>query len=194
MKIVFATSNQNKAIEVQKVLPDSVQILTLNDLNLDEDIPETANTFAGNAVQKAEYIVNKFGIDCFADDSGLEIDALNGEPGVFSARYAGDTRNDDKNTELVLSKMKGITNRAACFKTVIALHLNSKLYLFEGTVKGRIRYEKTGTDGFGYDPIFEPENSNKTFAEMSIEEKNKLSHRAKAVEEMIRFMKSNKIF
>lgn len=191
MKIVFATSNQNKAIEVQKLLPETIQILTLNDLDINEDIPETANTFEGNAIQKAEYIVNRFGIDCFADDSGLEIEVLNGEPGVFSARYAGADRDDNKNTELVLKKMEEFTDRKARFKTVIALHLNNKLHLFEGIVKGKIRYERSGTDGFGYDPIFEPENSNKTFAEMSLEEKNILSHRAKAVEKMIQFLESN---
>lgn len=193
MKIVFATSNQNKAIEVQKLLPETIQILTLNDLDINEDIPETADTFEGNAMQKAEYIVNRFGVDCFADDSGLEIEALNGEPGVFSARYAGTERDDDKNTGLVLKKMEEFKDRRACFKTVIALHLNNKLHLFEGIVKGKIRYEKSGTDGFGYDPIFEPENSSKTYAEMSLEEKNVLSHRAKAVEKMIQFLESNEI-
>lgn len=193
MKIVFATSNQNKAIEVQKLLPETIQILTLDDLDINEDIPETANTFEGNAIQKAEYIVNRFGIGCFADDSGLEIEVLNGEPGVFSARYAGADRDDNKNTELVLKKMEEFTDRKACFKTVIALHLNNELHLFEGIVKGKIRYERSGTDGFGYDPIFEPENSDKTFAEMSLEEKNIFSHRAKAVEKMIQFLESNEI-
>lgn len=191
MKIVFATSNQNKAKEIQKILPSFIQILTLKDLELDEDIPETADTMEGNAVLKSEYIVKRFGIDCFADDSGLEIEALDGEPGVYSARYAGEERDDEKNLQLVLNKMEKITNRTARFKTVIALSVKDKMHLFEGIVEGKIGYQKKGVMGFGYDPIFEPEDCGKTFAEMSIDEKNKYSHRARAIEKMIQFIELN---
>lgn len=193
MKLVFATANQHKAEEIQKKLPSLIQVLTLKDLELKEEIPETAETMEGNAVLKAEYIAKHFGMDCFADDSGLEIEALNGEPGVYSARYAGSERDDEKNLQLVLKKMKGVTNRNARFKTVIALSVNNKIHLFEGIINGKIRHEKKGTMGFGYDPIFEPENAGVTFAEMSVEEKNNLSHRARAVEKMIQFIASNEM-
>lgn len=193
MKLVFATSNQNKAKEIQKILPSFIQIMTLKDLELDDDIPETADTMEGNAILKSEYIVKRFGIDCFADDSGLEIEALEGAPGVYSARYAGEERDDEKNLQLVLSKMEKTTNRRARFKTVIALSVKNQMHLFEGIVEGKIGYHKKGELGFGYDPIFEPENCGKTFAEMAIDEKNKYSHRARAMEKMIRFIESNGI-
>lgn len=193
MKLVFATSNQNKAKEIQKILPSSIEVLTLKDLEIDEDIPETAHTMEGNAVLKVEYVVKQFCVDCFADDSGLEIEALNWEPGVYSARYAGEERDDEKNLQLVLDKMEKIENRKARFKTVIALFLKDKMYLFEGIVEGKIGYHKKGELGFGYDPIFEPEGCGKTFAEMSIDEKNKYSHRARAMEKMIQFITLNEI-
>jgi XTP/dITP diphosphohydrolase len=190
MKILFATSNKNKAFEIQKLIPEGFEILTLNDLELQEEIPETSDTIEGNAIQKTNFIVENFGIDCFADDTGLEIEALDGEPGVYSARYAGEEKDSNKNMDLVLKKMEGISNRKARFKTVISLSLDNKSYLFEGVVKGIIRNNKTGILGFGYDPIFEPENKGKTFAEMTIEEKNSISHRGRAFEKMIRYLNS----
>ncbi len=188
MKILFATSNKNKAVEIQKLIPEGFEILTLNDIDLQEEIPETSDTIEGNAIQKTNFIVENFGIDCFADDTGLEIEALNGEPGVYSARYAGEEKDPNKNMDLVLKKMKGITNRKARFKTIISLSLDNKSYLFEGIVEGIIRKEKAGNLGFGYDPIFEPENKGKTFAEMTTEEKNNSSHRGRAFEKMIHFL------
>ena len=190
MKILFATANQNKAIEIQKLVPDGFEILSLKDINYLEEIPETSLTIEGNALQKTNFIINKFNLDCFSDDTGLEIETLGGEPGVYSARYAGLEKNPDKNMDLVLEKMKNSQNRKARFKTVIALHLDGETHLFEGIVNGLIRYEKSGEDGFGYDPIFEPENTGKTFAEMTIEEKNIISHRGRAFQKMIEFLKS----
>jgi len=190
MKILFATSNKNKALEIQKLIPEGFEILTLNDIDLQEEIPETSDTIEGNAIQKTNFIIENFGIDCFADDTGLEIEALNGEPGVYSARYAGEEKDSNKNMDLVLKKMQGITNRKARFKTIISLTLDNKSYLFEGIVEGIIRKNKTGNLGFGYDPIFEPENKGKTFAEMTIEEKNSISHRGRAFEKMIHFLNS----
>ena len=193
MKLLFATSNQNKAREIQNLLPKDFQIITLNDIDLKEDIPETAPTIEGNAIQKTEYIINNFGIDCFADDTGLEIEALNGEPGVYSARYAGEAKDSDDNMNLVLEKLKNTSNRNARFKTVISLSINKEMHLFEGLVEGRIRASKVGTLGFGYDPIFEPENCGRTFAEMSMEEKNSMSHRGRAFEKMISYLKNSSI-
>lgn len=190
MKIVFATSNTNKANEISALLPKGIEILTLKDLPIKEDIPETMPTIEGNAMQKADYISKHFGLNCFADDTGLEVGALNGEPGVKSARYAGDQRDDNDNIDLLLTKLKPHSNRSARFKTVIALNLEGKQYLFEGIVNGKICHEKTGSSGFGYDPVFEPENTGRTFAEMSLEEKNKISHRGRAFEKMINFLKA----
>ena len=192
MKILFATANKNKVIEIQNILPKGFEILSLNDIDLKEDIPETAETIEGNAIQKIEYIKKFFGIDCFADDSGLEIESLNGEPGVYSARYAGKERDSNKNMDLVLEKMHGLENRNARFKTVIALNLNNKVHVFEGIVDGIICTEKRGLHGFGYDPIFEPNNCGKTFAEMTIDEKNLISHRSIAFEKMLSFLNSIK--
>ena len=190
MKILFATSNKNKALEIQKLIPEGFEILTLNDIDLQKEIPETSDTIEGNAIQKTNFIIENFGIDCFADDTGLEIEALKGEPGVYSARYAGEEKDSNKNMDLVLKKMKGITNRKARFKTIISLSLDNKSYLFEGIVEGNIRKDKIGNLGFGYDPIFEPENIGRTFAEMTIEEKNTISHRGRAFEKMIHFLNS----
>lgn len=190
MKILFATSNQNKAKEIAALLPESFEILTLNDIDITDDIPETQDTLEGNAKQKSEYIVTNFQLDCFADDTGLEIPALNNEPGVKSARYAGEHRDSEENMQLVLDRLKGKADRSARFRTVISLELNGEQHLFEGIVNGTIRTEKHGDGGFGYDPIFEPENCGKTFGEMEMEEKNLYSHRARAFSKMIVYLKS----
>jgi XTP/dITP diphosphohydrolase len=189
MKLVFATHNHNKATEIQSLMPEGIEVVTLDEIQCNEEIPETANTLEGNARLKAQYIVDQFNMNCFADDTGLEIAALNGEPGVFSARYAGDSRDSMANMNLVLEKLNGIENRSAQFRTAIALYWDGEMYLFEGKVKGTIIREKKGNDGFGYDPIFEPENCGRTFAEMSLPEKNNLSHRARAIQQMILFIK-----
>jgi len=189
MKILFATANQNKANEIQRVLPSEIEIITLKDIDLTEDIPETSDTIRGNAIQKANYIKTHFNINCFADDTGLEIEALGGEPGVYSARYAGEQRDDEDNMALVLEKLQDQKDRSARFKTVIALELNGVLHEFEGIVNGTILKEKRGTNGFGYDPIFEPEQCGKTFAEMTMDEKNQYSHRARATAKMVAFLK-----
>lgn len=188
MKIIFASNNKNKVQEIQNQVPKSIQIVTLDEIGCTEDIAETGTTLEENAIIKANYVTEKYGLPCFADDTGLEIDTLNGEPGVYSARYAGKDKNADKNMDFVLEKLSNSANRKAQFKTVIALNINSEQYLFTGIVEGEIRNEKAGTNGFGYDPIFEPENLGKTFAEMSLEEKNKLSHRGRAVEQLIEFL------
>lgn len=188
MKILFATSNQNKANEIRSMLPSNIELLTLADIEITEDIPETSDTIEGNAKQKADYITSNYQLNCFADDTGLEIETLNGEPGVRSARYAGEERSDDANMQLVLEKLSVQNNRSARFKTVIALNLNGNQHLFEGIVEGKIRFNKSGTHGFGYDPIFEPENCGRTFAEMTTEEKNQFSHRARAIKKMIDFL------
>ncbi|KAA5537722.1 non-canonical purine NTP diphosphatase [Paenimyroides baculatum] len=188
MKIIFASNNKNKVQEIQNQVPKTIQIVTLDEIGCTEDIAETGTTLEENAIIKANYVTKKYGFPCFADDTGLEINALNGEPGVYSARYAGEDKNADKNMDSVLEKLGISTNRKAQFKTVIALNINNQQHLFTGIVEGEIRNEKTGTNGFGYDPIFEPENLGKTFAEMSLEEKNKLSHRGRAVAQLIKFL------
>lgn len=192
MKIIFASNNKNKVEEVQKQLPDSIQIVTLEEIGHLEDIDEYGKTIEENAIIKADFISEKYQLPCFADDTGLEIEALNGAPGVYSARFAGEEKNAEKNMNLVLEKLDGISNRSAQFKTVIALNINNKQHLFEGIVKGQITTEKIGDNGFGYDPIFQPENFEQTFAEMTLEEKNRLSHRGLAVEKLIAFLKENK--
>lgn len=185
MKLIFATQNKNKAKEIQALMPEGIEILTLQDIHCDDDIPETADTLEGNAQLKARYIAEKFNVNVFADDTGLEIEALNNEPGVYSARYAGEQKNSDDNMNLVLEKLDGNSNRLAQFRTAICLIIDGKEQLFEGIVKGEIRTSKTGVEGFGYDPIFEPENCGKTFAEMSMSEKNERSHRGRAFAKMI---------
>jgi len=190
MKLVFATHNSNKAKEIQSLLPDDFQILTLTEINCLNEIPETAETLEGNSLLKAQFVSDNFNLNCFADDTGLEIVALNGKPGVYSARYAGVDKNAEANMNLVLSELENESNRKAQFRTVITLILNEKTVLFEGIVKGEICTEKRGTDGFGYDPIFIPEGQSKTFAEMTLTEKNQQSHRARAFEKMIEFLKS----
>lgn len=189
MKIVFATNNPHKVKEINEVLSDAFEIISLQEIGCEEDIPETQPTLKGNALQKARYVKENYGMDCFAEDTGLEIEALNGEPGVVTARYAGLSRDPDANMNLVLNKLHDKENRNAQFRTVIALILNGEEYLFEGIVKGSIALEKRGTGGFGYDPIFIPEGYNETFAELSSEIKNEISHRAKATRQLIVFLK-----
>ncbi|MEJ6800639.1 MAG: RdgB/HAM1 family non-canonical purine NTP pyrophosphatase [Crocinitomicaceae bacterium] len=188
MKILFATSNLNKAAEVSSMLPEHFEILTLKDIDHTEDIPETSPTIKGNAMQKANFILENYKIDCFADDTGLEITALDGEPGVVSARYAGEDRSDDANMALVLDKLNNESDRSAQFRTVIALNIKDMQLVFEGIVKGTILKVGRGENGFGYDPIFEPENCGKSFAEMTMEEKNSYSHRARAFAKMIEYL------
>ena len=188
MKIVFASNNKNKVQEIQNQVPESIQIVTLEEIGCFEDIEETGTTLEENAIIKANYVTEKYDLPCFADDTGLEIEALNGEPGVYSARYAGEEKNSEANMQKVLENLNGVSNRKAQFKTVIALNINSKQYLFTGTVEGEIRNEQKGANGFGYDPIFEPEYLGKTFAEMTLEDKNKMSHRGRAVEKLIEFL------
>jgi XTP/dITP diphosphohydrolase len=188
MQLVFASNNQNKIKEIQQMLPESITILSLEDIGCNEEIPETADTIEGNAILKANYVTEKYGYDCFADDTGLEVDALNGEPGVYSARYAGEHKNADDNMNKLLTNLENKTNRKAQFKTVIALNINKNQHLFTGIVKGNIIKEKNGNQGFGYDPIFTAENDTRTFAELSIEEKAVISHRGIAVKQLIDFL------
>ncbi len=188
MELVFATANQNKAKEIQSLIPDSIEILSLNDIHCLEEIPETQATIEGNASQKAFYVYEKYQQNCFADDTGLEIEALNGQPGVFSARYAGEAKNANDNMDKVLLELKGIDNRKARFKTVISLVINGEELQFEGIVDGTILIEKRGGSGFGYDPIFLPDGSSKSFAEMELAEKNKNSHRAAAVKKLVEYL------
>lgn len=190
MKLVFATNNKNKILEVQQMLPSTIEIISLESIGCFEEIPETAATIEENAIMKANYVTEKYGYDCFADDTGLEVEALNGEPGVFSARYAGEQRNSDDNMNKLLDALSNETNRNAQFKTVIALNLNSKNHLFTGIAKGEITLEKTGNQGFGYDPIFKPKGFEVTFAQLSLEEKGTISHRGKATEQLIAFLKN----
>ena len=190
MKLVFASNNKNKILEIQQLLPASIEIVSLESIGCYEEIPETAETIEGNAIQKANYISEKYGLDCFADDTGLEVASLDGEPGVFSARYAGEQRSDEDNMTKLLANLKNKTNRDAQFKTVIALNCKGKQYLFTGIAAGAIMLEKKGTEGFGYDPIFKPENHSETFAQMALTLKNKISHRAKATQQLIAFLKS----
>ncbi|RBN51771.1 non-canonical purine NTP diphosphatase [Flavobacterium psychrolimnae] len=192
MQIVFASNNKNKIHELQSMLPESITIVSLESIGCFEDIPETAETIEGNAIQKANYVTEKYGFDCFADDTGLEVDALDGEPGVFSARYAGEQRNSEDNMDKLLVNLSDKNNRSAQFKTVIALNLKGEQHLFTGIAKGEITLEKIGNQGFGYDPIFQPEGFTQTFAQLSLDVKNKISHRGKATQELIAFLKKSK--
>ena len=187
IQIVFATNNQNKLKEVQAQLPDEIKLISLKDIGCYEDIPETQNTIEGNAIQKANYIKMKYNKDCFADDTGLEVMALNGAPGVHSARYAGPEKNSKKNIEKLLSSLEKTANRSAQFKTVIALHYKGELIQFEGICEGKITRTAKGSGGFGYDPIFKPSVKDKTFAELTLKEKNKIGHRGIAVAKLIAF-------
>ena len=187
MELIFATNNKNKLQEVQAMLTN-IKLKTLAEINCTEDIPESSPTIAGNAIQKINYLTQYYSADGFADDTGLEIEALNGEPGVYSARYAGEEKSAEANMNLVLEKLKNQTNKKARFVTVIALNLNREQYLFEGVCSGKIISEKRGEKGFGYDPIFVPDGFDKTFAEMTMEEKASVSHRGKAVRLLIDFL------
>ncbi len=189
MKLVFATNNKHKLDEVRKITSrHPVEIVSLAEINCFDDIPETADTLEGNALQKAHYIQEKFGLNCFADDTGLEVEALNNAPGVYSARYAGPGHDSEANMKKLLHEMEGKENRKARFRTVIALVWNGKTYTFEGIVNGTITTAKRGENGFGYDPIFIPEGYDQTFAELGDNIKNQISHRAKAVEKLDEFL------
>lgn len=191
MKLVFASNNKNKIQEIQALVPNTIQIVSLEEIGCFEDIPETADTIEGNAILKANYVTEKYGYDCFADDTGLEVEALNGAPGVYSARYAGEQKDANDNMDKLLSELKDKLNRKANFKTVIALNLNGKQNLFTGIINGKIIEEKIGTNGFGYDPIFVADGYEKTFAELSMEEKSTISHRGIAVKQLIEYFTKN---
>jgi len=189
MKLVFATHNENKLIEIRTLLPHHIEILGLNEIGCTEDIPETADTIEGNAILKANYVKKKYGYNCFADDTGLEVVALKGAPGVYSARYAGEQKNADDNMNKLLAELQEENNRKARFKTVIAMNLeNDEKVLFQGIAVGKIINEKKGDKGFGYDPIFQPEGYDKTFAELPLSVKNEISHRAKAMQQLIEYL------
>jgi XTP/dITP diphosphohydrolase len=190
LKLVFATHNKNKLQEIQLLLPKSIELISLSDLNVTEEIPETADTLKGNALLKAKYVYDNFKLNCFADDSGLEVEVLEGAPGVYSARYAGPAQVAADNMRKLLSNLKGKTNRKACFKTVISLLLNGSECFFEGKIDGKITNELQGTQGFGYDPVFMPDGYDITFARMEISQKNKISHRALAVNKLVDFLKN----
>lgn len=187
-ELIFATNNQHKLSEVRPLLEGKVLIHSLSEIGLAGDIPETADTLEGNALQKAQWVYQRTGRDCFADDTGLEVDALGGAPGVFSARYAGEGCSFDDNIDKLLAALDGVQNRRARFRTVVCLIENGKPHYFEGRVEGRILTEKHGTEGFGYDPIFQPDDSDVPFAEMDMENKNRISHRGRAMAKLIYYL------
>ena len=191
MKLVFATHNKNKFAEVKALMPEYIELLSLTDIDFHDDIRETEDTIEGNAILKANYIKDRLGFNCFADDTGLEVDALNGKTGIYSARYAGEQRSSEDNMNLLLDNLKDQDNRAAQFKTIIALVIDKQKTLFSGICRGEIIKEKRGEKGFGYDPIFIPNASKKTFAEMPQDEKAKHSHRGKAIRELIDYLKED---
>lgn len=192
MKICFATNNLKKIEEVKAALGKDFEIVSLQAIGCREELPETGDTLDHNAFQKARYVKENYGVDCFADDSGLEVEALEGAPGVYSGRFAGEPRSDERNIDLLLSKMDGKQNRKARFRTVIALILDGKEYSFEGVAEGEILQSRVGNGGFGYDPVFKPKGFEKTFAELSLSEKNEISHRGKAVKALISFLSQRK--
>jgi XTP/dITP diphosphohydrolase len=192
MKLIFASHNEHKTTEIRQLLPPDIQLLSLNDLNYHDEIEESAATLEGNALLKATHVFTLFKLPCFADDSGLEVEALDNRPGVYSARYAGEPKNDDRNIAKLLDDLKGSANRSARFRTVITLILPTTSLSFEGIIEGEITHEKKGSNGFGYDPVFQPIESSITFAQMSMEQKNIISHRALALEKMISFLSLNK--
>jgi len=192
MKLVFSTNNPNKLKEVQEMLPKSIQLLSLRDINCFDEVEETENTLEGNAKLKANYITANFEYNCFADDTGLEVESLDGKPGVYSARFAGEPANATNNMNKLVDELNDKTNRKAQFRTAIALNLNGKQFLFEGICKGEILTEKQGENGFGYDPIFKPNGFDKSFAEMNAETKNKISHRGIAIQKLVEFLKNYK--
>ncbi len=185
MELIMATQNKNKVKEINALLPASIQVKTLEEIGCLEEIPETQETLEGNAFQKALFVADKYGVNCFADDTGLEIDALKGEPGVYSARYAGPKKNADDNMNLVLNKLEGVADRKARFRTVIALIIDGVETVFEGIAEGEITKEKSGQEGFGYDPIFRPTGYKETFSELTMKEKNEISHRGRAVKKLV---------
>ena len=191
MKIVFASGNKNKLQEIQAALPLGIEVVSMRDVGVNEEIPETKGTLEGNAEQKARFVFEKTGLACFSDDTGLEIEALNGRPGVDSAIYAGEPRSNERNIERVLKEMEGQTNRNAQFRSVFCYCSEAGTFYFEGTVKGKLSVEIRGADGFGYDGIFHPKGNSRTFAEMTIEEKKFLSHRAKALKKFLEFIAHN---
>ncbi len=191
MKIVFATHNQHKLREVQSLLPLTIELLSLTDIGCTEEILETATTLEGNAKIKANYITNTYGYACFADDTGLEVAVLDGEPGVYSARYAGDHADAEANMSKLLLNLVGKSDRSAQFKTVVVLNLNGRQHVFEGVCKGEILSTRQGTQGFGYDPIFKPHGFDTSFAQMSMEEKGRISHRGKAIALLVEFLKDS---
>ncbi|MEZ5196643.1 MAG: non-canonical purine NTP diphosphatase [Bacteroidales bacterium] len=188
IELVFATNNKNKLEEIKRVVGEKFRILSLSDIGCDEDIPETAETLEGNASLKSQYVFNKYGKNCFADDTGLEIEALDGKPGVYSARYGGAGHDPEKNMDKVLMELDGVKNRKARFRTVISLIIDGKEALFEGIVEGNILSERHGNKGFGYDPIFQPKGYSISFAEMDLDEKNRISHRGKAVQGLLKYL------
>jgi XTP/dITP diphosphohydrolase len=190
MELCFATNNRHKLEEVTKAFNDNIRILSLKELSVFDELPETQNTLEGNALQKAQFVFDKLKIPCFADDSGLEVEALNGDPGVYSAHYAGPQRDSDNNIDLLLKNLNNIQNRKAKFRTVIALIGLGETTLFEGSVNGNISHDRKGNGGFGYDPVFIPDGFSKSFAEMSLDEKNTLSHRAIAVRKLVQHIKT----
>ena len=191
MKLVFATHNQNKFREVKSLMPSHIELLSLTDIDCHEDIPETENTIEGNAALKAQFVKENYNYDCFADDTGLEVSALNNEPGVYSARYAGPENDAKANMQKLLINLAQAENRQACFKTAIVLLLNGKKELFLGFCEGTITHEGRGDGGFGYDPIFLPKGFDKTFAEMSLEQKSEIGHRGKAIRKLIDYLSNN---
>jgi non-canonical purine NTP pyrophosphatase, rdgB/HAM1 family len=193
MKLVFATHNEHKLNEVQRMLPKEITLLTLDEIGCFEDIPETSNTIEGNAIQKALYIKEKYGYDTFADDTGLEVAALDNAPGVYSARYAGEAKDNESNIDLLLANMKDKQERQAQFKTIFALCLGEDLHTFEGIVRGEITHERKGEGGFGYDAVFLPEGYTDTFAQMSADQKNSISHRGRALQKLTAFLKEVEI-
>jgi XTP/dITP diphosphohydrolase len=190
MTLVFASDNANKISEIRRMLPENIRILSLKEIGCTEEIPETADTIEGNAILKADYVTRNYGYDCFADDTGLEVDALRGAPGVYSARYAGEQKSSADNIEKLLEELDNESNRKAAFKTVIALNIKGKQHLFTGIVRGEITREKSGESGFGYDPVFVAEGYQQTFAEIPIDEKAAISHRGKAVRQLVSFLNS----
>ena len=193
MELIIASQNQNKLVEFKKILGDKINLFSLSDIGLNQEIPENEKTIKKNAMFKAKFVNIQTGKNVFADDTGLEIDSLNGEPGVYSARYSGVERNSEKNIELVLTKLKNKSNRNSRFKTIISLIIDGKSVNFEGVVEGKITEEKRGSNGFGYDPIFQPDGYASTFGEMSLNEKNKISHRSIAINKMVQYLKENNL-
>ena len=193
MELIIASQNQNKLVEFKKILGDKINLFSLSDIALNQEIPENEKTIKKNAMFKAKFVNTQTGKNVFADDTGLEIDSLNGEPGVYSARYSGVDRNSDKNIELVLRKLKNKANRNSRFKTIISLIIDGKSVNFEGVVEGKITEEKRGSNGFGYDPIFQPKGYASTFGEMSLKEKNKISHRSIAINKIVQYLKENNL-